>query len=528
MARLEGQARLSFPASYRLDNAVRLRYNAHRTSIDGVVSLPGERSSHSYWNGEGVPMLKRVGTRLSLILLVADLVLTALALHLAKVLRLVLPLGVPLKGPLAFGPWFYLLVPAIWALVFFSLRVYDPARALRYTGDVQTVWSAVTWATLVFAGVAYFFFREFSRFLFVYFYLLDLAFLLVWRAVLQWLLPLGLGRGLIEPRRVLIVGAGAVGQKLGRALCAYRWTGLELVCYVDDDEDKQEATCNGCPVLGPLEDVGVVVSRHGIDEVILALPPQAQEQVRRVILALQELPVNVRLVPDVLDLVFIRASVEEFAGIPLIGLREPAVEGPDRVVKRLFDLVAGSVSLLLLSPLMLVAALMVRLDSPGPILLRQQRVGEGGRPFRMLKFRTMYVGAGMDERRLAREASCGPPTFVKQPDDPRVTRVGRVLRRFSIDELPQLFNVLKGEMSLVGPRPELPWLVERYEPYQRKRFAVPQGMTGWWQVNGRSDRAEYTLRMEDDLYYIRNWSIGLDLRILFMTIKAVIRGEGAY
>jgi exopolysaccharide biosynthesis polyprenyl glycosylphosphotransferase len=473
-------------------------------------------------------MLKRVGTRLGLILLLADMALTALALYLAKVLRLTLPFGVHLAGPLAFGPWFYLLVPAIWALAFLALHVYDPARALRYLSDVQAVWSAVTWASLVFAGVAYLFFREFSRVLFFYFYLLDLAFLLGWRVILQWLLRLGLGRGLVKPRRVLVAGAGDVGQKLWRAMHAYRWTGLELVGYVDDDAAKQGKTCAGCPVLGTLEDVGAIVSQYAVDEVILALPPRAQRRARQAILALQEMPVNVRVVPDVFDLVFIRASVEEFAGIPLIGLREPVIEGPDRVMKRLFDLVVGGLALVLLSPLMLVAALMVRIDSPGPILLRQRRIGEEGRPFQMLKFRTMYVGAESEEQRLARETDQGPPTFAKQPDDPRITRVGHVLRRFSIDELPQLLNVLRGDMSLVGPRPELPWLVERYEPWHRKRFAVPQGMTGWWQINGRSDRADYTLRVEDDLYYIRNWSMWLDLRILWMTVGAVLRGEGAY
>jgi exopolysaccharide biosynthesis polyprenyl glycosylphosphotransferase len=473
-------------------------------------------------------MLKRVGTRLGLIMLVADLGLTALALHLARVLRLTLPFGVALTEPLAFGAWFYLLVPAIWVLAFFALRVYDPARALRYLDDVQAVWSAVTWATLVFAGVAYLFFREFSRLLFVYFYLLDLAFLLGWRALMQQMLQLRLGRSLAAPRRMLVVGAGAVGQRLGQAIRDYRWTGLELVGYVDDDETKQGTTCAGYPVLGVLEDVSAVVTRHAIEEIILALPPRAQERARHVILALQEVPVNVRVVPDVFDMVFIRASVEEFAGIPLIGLREPVIEGPDRVVKRLFDLVVGSLALVLLSPLMLVAGLVVRIDSPGPILLRQQRIGEGGRSFQMLKFRTMRVGAETGEQRLGREAVQGPPTFVKQPNDPRMTRVGSVLRRLSIDELPQLFNVLKGDMSLVGPRPELPWLVERYEPWHHKRFAVPQGMTGWWQVNGRSDRADYALRMEDDLYYIRNWSVWLDLRILLLTIRAVTRGEGAY
>jgi exopolysaccharide biosynthesis polyprenyl glycosylphosphotransferase len=473
-------------------------------------------------------MLKRVGTRLGLISLVADVGFSALALYVAKALRLTLPFGVQLGGPLAFGPWFYLLVPAIWAATFLALRVYDPARALHYLDDFQTVWSAVTWATLVFAGVAYFFFRELSRFLFVYFYLLDLAFLIGWRAILQWLLRLGLGSSLGQPRRVLIVGAGTVGQELGRAMGVYHWTGLELVGYVDDDAAKQGKTCVGRRVLGRLEDVGLVATQQTVDEVILALPPRAQERARQVLKALQELPVNVRVVPDVFDMVFIRASTEEFAGIPLIGLRESAIEGADRVVKRLFDLVVGGLALVLLSPLMLVAAIMVRIGSPGPILFRQQRIGEGGRPFQMLKFRTMHMGAEADEERLAQKTAHGSPTFDKRPDDPRVTRVGHVLRRFSIDELPQLFNVLKGDMSLVGPRPELPWLVERYDAWHRRRFAVPQGMTGWWQVNGRSDQADYKLRMEEDLYYIRNWSVWLDVRILLMTVIAVVRGKGAY
>lgn len=473
-------------------------------------------------------MLNRVGTRLGLMLFAVDLILTAVALHLAKLLRLTLPLGIQLIEPLAFGPWFYLLVPAIWALAFLALRVYDPARGLRYLDDVQAVWSAVTWATLVFAGVAYLFFREFSRFLFAYFYVLDLIFLLSWRLILKWLLRLELCRGLIRPRRVLVVGAGALGRELGRATRGYRWMGLELVGYADDDEDKQGETYHGQPVLGTLDDVRTITSRHDVDEILVALPLYAQKRVRKLVLGMQELPVSVRVVPDVLDLVFIRASAEEFAGIPLIGLREPAIEGLDRVVKRLFDLIVGVLALIALSPLMIAAAAAVRVDSPGPILFRQERIGEGGRPFQMLKFRTMCVGAEADEQRLARQKDQAPPTFVKEANDPRVTRVGRLLRRFSVDELPQLINVLKGDMSLVGPRPELPWLVDEYQPWQHKRLAVPQGMTGWWQVTGRSDRADYELRLEDDLYYIRNWSIWLDLRILWMTIGAVVRGRGAY
>lgn len=473
-------------------------------------------------------MLKRVSVRLSLILLASDTVLTALALHLAKLLRLTLPFGVQLDGPLAFGPWLYILVPALWALVFISQRIYDTRRVLRYMDDAESVWSGVTYATLVFAGIAYLFFREFSRLLFFYFYVLDLLFLLGWRALLRQLLRLGLGRWMVEPRRVLIVGAGAMGQEIGQALSGYRWAGLEPIGYVDDAPELKEGSVAGLPVLGELSAIESLVSRYNVDEVLVTLPSDGHELIRELVLNLQQLPVNVRVVPDLVDLVFARAAVEEIAGIPIIGLREPAIEGTDRVVKRLFDLILGSLALVLFSPVIMLAALAIRLDSPGPVLLRQKRIGEGGRPFYMLKLRTMYEGAEAEEQKLAQERESGPPTFIKRPGDPRITRVGRILRRFSIDELPQLVNVLWGEMSLVGPRPELPWLVERYGPQHRKRFAVPQGMTGWWQVNGRSNRADYDLRIEDDLYYIRNWSIWLDLRILWLTVGAVLRGEGAY
>jgi lipopolysaccharide/colanic/teichoic acid biosynthesis glycosyltransferase len=172
---------------------------------------------------------------------------------------------------------------------------------------------------------------------------------------------------------------------------------------------------------------------------------------------------------------------------------------------------------------MLMIALAVRLDSRGPVIFRQQRVGENGRRFWMYKFRSMVQGAD----KLDGAQRNGTSGAFKRKDDPRVTRVGRFLRRTSLDEIPQLVNVLKGDMSLVGPRPELPWLVDRYEPWQRKRFAVPQGMTGWWQVNGRSTKPMH-MHTEDDLYYVQNYSIWLDFYILLRTFWVVLRGKGAY
>jgi exopolysaccharide biosynthesis polyprenyl glycosylphosphotransferase len=489
-------------------------------------------------------VLKRAGNTFSLILLVVDLACTLFAFQLARWLREALPLGVRLDEPLYANLLLYLVVPAIWMVVFSALQVYDPARALRYVDDVQIVVVATTVAILLFAGVAYLFFRELSRLLFAYFYLLDLVFLMAWRGFLRllfrWRPDLVPGR----TRRVLIVGASTVGHEIAQALQEHQWTRLELVGFVNDvatDERAVQKIGQAQPeadegdldlaLLGPVSDTPQVVRDWQIDEVIIALPLHAHERLMELVVALQELAVNIRLVPDILDLVFIRASVEEFAGLPLIGLREPAIDGVNRLVKRAFDLVVGGVVLILASPLMLLIALTIKLGSPGPVLFCQQRVGEAGELFWMLKFRTMVEGAEERELELAvqrGEARNGPPLFDKRPDDPRVTRLGRVLRRTSLDELPQLVNVLAGEMSLVGPRPELPWLVQRYLPWQRKRFSVPQGITGWWQVNGRSNRAEHQLRVEDDLYYIRNYSLLLDVRILWKTISSVIRGEGAF
>jgi lipopolysaccharide/colanic/teichoic acid biosynthesis glycosyltransferase len=195
------------------------------------------------------------------------------------------------------------------------------------------------------------------------------------------------------------------------------------------------------------------------------------------------------------------------------------------MVKRLFDLMMGSISLIVCAIPMALIALTIKRDSPGPVIFRQQRIGENRKMFWMLKFRTMTVDADAQLNAAIQQAE--EPFLFKRPDDPRVTRVGRWLRQLSLDELPQLFNVLKGEMSLVGPRPELPWLADQYADWQLKRFNVPQGMTGWWQVNGRSEKPTLA-KTRDDLYYIQNYSLLLYITILWKTISAVVRRKGAF
>jgi exopolysaccharide biosynthesis polyprenyl glycosylphosphotransferase len=268
------------------------------------------------------------------------------------------------------------------------------------------------------------------------------------------------------------------------------------------------------------------VQRNKIDDVVLTLPMRAYEKVQRMVAELHDVPVKVWVIPDYFSLTLHKASVEDFAGLPMLDLRAPALNDYQRLVKRVFDIAVSLSTLIFALPLTALIALTIRLDSPGPILLRQKRVGENGRLFEMLKFRTMVANA--EQLRHGVEYYDEEGHLIhKQADDPRVTKMGRILRRLSLDEIPQLFNVLKGEMSLVGPRPELPFLVERYEPWQRKRFAVPQGMTGWWQVNGRSDNPMH-LHTEEDLYYVQNYSILLDIEIMLKTIWVVLKGQGAY
>jgi lipopolysaccharide/colanic/teichoic acid biosynthesis glycosyltransferase len=218
--------------------------------------------------------------------------------------------------------------------------------------------------------------------------------------------------------------------------------------------------------------------------------------------------------------------MDHLGGLTLIGLREPLIDGFQRVAKRLVDLVLGGALLLAALPVMGVIALAIRQDSPGTVIFRQQRVGENGRPFTMYKFRTMVVDAEQKQDIVMARAISGK-IIHKRADDPRITRVGRVLRRLSLDELPQLVNVLRGEMSLVGPRPEMPWVVARYDPWQYQRLAVPQGMTSWYVVNGRSEVPMH-LNTQEDLRYIRDYSLFQDLKILWMSVGAVLKGRGAF
>ncbi len=471
-------------------------------------------------------MLRRFGVNYAIFSIGLDIALTLFALYLATRLVVHVPASLTnLRGQAIVTPYIYLAVPLLWGATFLVLSVYDPKRIYRSIDELQSVILATVAAALLFAGLLYLAQRDFSRWVFILFVSLDLVLLLGWRILARiWF---RIGRLPAAERRVLIIGAGEVGQRVGQMIKEYESMGLNLSGYLGEaplggSEDGELVL----HVLGPVEDVRKVVQSDRINDVVIALPQRNYTQINELVLALHDLPVHVRVVPDYFSLALYRASVEDFGGVPMINLRDPALNDVQRLVKRMFDLALSSILLAITMLPMTIIAILVRLDSKGPIIFRQQRVGENGRLFSMYKFRSMVVDAEKMQDKVNEVNEDGKVLF-KKADDPRVTRVGRFLRHTSLDELPQLLNVWKGDMSLVGPRPELPWLVGQYEPWQHKRLAVPQGMTGWWQINGRADKPLH-LHTEDDLYYVQNYSLWMDIYILLKTPWVVVRGKGAY
>ncbi len=472
-------------------------------------------------------MRRHYTTNYILYLMASDIILTLVALYAAYITRLEAPFGVDLKPSDIHFPWvLYPVTIAIWGTIFVLINVYDSRKTLYVQDEIQRLVLAIGISALVLAGVLYMTARELPRLLFVYFVIIDTILLLVHRMALRLAFRY-VGPRLRDTERVLIVGAGTLGREVARKIKGLEWTGLQLVGFMDDDVRKLNTEIEGVPVLGRVQDVVHAVRRHKVDEVIVALPLRSQGAMADVIRQLHFLPVRIRVVPDLMDLAIFNATIDDLEGIPLIGLRDPAIDGFDRLVKRALDVVLASLTLALIWPLMLLIAIAIKISSPdGPVIFKQQRTGENGRLFWMYKFRTMVPNADKELHKVLRTLPDGTVVY-KSKDDPRVLPIGRILRRLSLDELPQLFNVLKGDMSLVGPRPELPEMLKYYEPWQWKRFSVPPGMTGWWQISGRADKPMH-LHTEYDLYYIQHYSPLLDLHILWRTIGAVLKGKGAY
>jgi len=468
-------------------------------------------------------MLKRFSAHFAVLSMFVDAILIIIgffaALFVCPFLRnyLNLPMG-DLKHPWRIS----LLFSLTWLTILLLFSLYDGKKYLRVTDELVSLIMGSFVAGITMAGELYFTPGTISREVFLLFWVLSFLFILFWHMSVRIIFRFQ-KNGNSSSRDILIIGAGLVGKRLSRQIRNNGNLGVHIVGFLDDDLEKIQQNDS---VLGKVDQARKLVKNKGIDDVIVALPNRAQRRINTLVSELIDLPVKVWVIPDYFHLSMFKTKVTQFYDMPMVSLRAPALNDYQRMIKRALDVVATTLLMIIALPLMGIIGLVIWLDDPGPILFKQTRVGENGEPFTMYKFRTMVENAEKMQRDIEEFDEEGH-LIHKKEDDPRVTKVGQFLRKTSLDELPQLFNVLKGEMSLVGPRPEMTYMVDRYKRWQRTRFAVPQGISGWWQVNGRSDKPMH-LNTEDDIYYVKNYSLWLDIKILIKTIFVVLRGKGAY
>jgi exopolysaccharide biosynthesis polyprenyl glycosylphosphotransferase len=470
-------------------------------------------------------MLRRFSTNFAVFSIAFDLVVVAFSLWGVNQLRPVLnalPFAKAIEAPPPIPIQMYIIFPVVWVVIMLAFSVYDGQKNIRIVDEFANLTLASLLAGVTLAGILYLTFRETSRVTFLVFFVTAYILLVSWRVGVRLLYRRRNEQEGLNTR-VLIVGAGPVGRDIESRIKEYSHLDIALCGFLDDDVRKRE----GRPeILGSLDEIRGKVQSARATDVVIALPTRAFEKVNNLVKELEDLPVHVWIVPDYFSLSLHHTEMNDFLGIPMLDLRAAALTEFQRMVKRIFDLVITTGILIFALPVMGIVVLLIWLTDGKPILFTQQRVGENGKLFKIYKFRTMVRNAEALQKQVETVDTQGE-LIHKKKDDPRITPLGRYLRRLSLDELPQLFNVMRGSMSLVGPRPELPYLVELYQPWQRKRFSVPQGITGWWQIHGRSDKPMH-LHTEDDLYYIQNYSIWLDVQILVQTVWIILRGKGAY
>lgn len=314
---------------------------------------------------------------------------------------------------------------------------------------------------------------------------------------------------------VLIVGAGEAGTKVKNQIINHPESGFQLLGFIDDDPQKADQKINGIPVLGTIKQLPEIIKQHKIEHVFLAIPSLPSTNLINIIMRCESTGVTFDVVTDMFGMLTSQVKIDEIDEVPVVRVPTRGLSPWQSAIKRLMDITVASFLLIIFALPVLIICILIKLDSPGPIIFKQQRLGKDGKIFTMYKFRTMYKDVNPYEE--------APSSAT----DPRITKFGRFLRKTSLDEIPQLINVLRGEMSMVGPRPEMPFIAERYEEWQKRRLEVKPGITGLWQIAGRKNLPLY-LNLEYDFYYIRNQSLLLDITILLKTIPIVIFGKGAF
>lgn len=449
--------------------------------------------------------------------LLGDLLATALSIPVAYWARFGLEVYPITKGVPDIAHYL-LLIPAalvIWPSVFYFQGLYSRRRIRSRAEELIRLVTSVFFATALLIAASTFYRPiefTYSRLFMAVFAFVNIVFLIANR----WTIAAALGRIRRSGRNlraVMVVGAGVLGRKVVDSLLAHRELGFRVIGFLDDDPGLKECGFHGVPVLGTTSDLERVVRDHRVDQVVLALPMSAHNRTNQMIRKAGQLLVDVKVVPDLLQYFVSKGGVEELDGIPIINLTQIPLQGWHQVAKRMFDVAGAGLLLLAVGPLLPIICWRIRRTDGGPAIFSQVRTGLDGRSFRLFKFRSMRLDAETDR------------TWTRQDDD-RITPIGAFLRKTNLDELPQLFNVLKGDMSLVGPRPEQPEFVARFRrryPEYNTRHRVRAGLTGWAQVNGFRGDTSIRQRVIHDLYYIENWSFTLDLKILMRTLWQTLK-----
>lgn len=479
-------------------------------------------------------MITRLSRRLVTLHAVTDSLLGMLAFALAYLVRFELPLFDAPKGQPPFAQYLVLL-PFIGILVPLAFNLQGAYRLPRIRTRVDDFFSALVSNVMVVVvgllGTLYFQVYvagpqaqatgayEVSRLVWLLYLVLSISLTYASRAVVRIETKRRFDAG-VGLKRVLVAGTGSLARHVADKLLEHGEFGFEVVGFVDDSAGADTAGYRGLPLLGRVADTGEIIRRERVDQLYVALPLEEHVKMLGLIEVANRECIDVKIAPDILHVIALRARLEDLDGVPLININDVPLQGLNSLVKRIIDMAVSAVVLAGLALPFAVIAAIVRLTSPGPVFYRQERMGLDRHPFMVLKFRSMYDDA---------ERETGP--VWTRENDPRCTPVGRVLRRYSIDELPQFWNVLRGEMSLVGPRPERPFFVEQFRervPQYMLRHKVKSGLTGWAQVNDWRGNTSIEKRIECDLYYIENWSFALDFKILWLTVVRVLFHRHAY
>jgi exopolysaccharide biosynthesis polyprenyl glycosylphosphotransferase len=417
---------------------------------------------------------------------------------------------------------FFLVSSVIYMIFIYQSKIFRFRSQSGLADELFKMAKAFSFSILITIGVSFLLkYTDLSRIVIASYWLSAIVSSGIIRS-LKRLFYIRLAKEGILSKNVVIIGAGKFGKTLMEELSNYKYLGYHIVGFVDDNEKDDFGHYKH---LGPISEINNILKNNLVEEIIITIPSE-RELVNKLITDLRKLDINIKIVPDLYNLVMSTVQIGNINALPVVTLVKTPMRGLGLAAKRCMDIIASSILIFIISPVYILTAIAIKLDSKGSIIYKQQRIGRNGKPFSMLKFRSMVTDADILLKQLENKNEVDGIAF-KMKGDPRITKVGKFIRKYSIDELPQLFNVLIGNMSLVGPRPPLPYEVERYGDWEWRRLEVLPGITGLWQVSGRSDLS-FQQWMSLDIYYIENWSIAFDIKILLKTIPVVLKGEGAY